>query len=193
MSAFDPKRTLSSWICCAAQRPAAAFSLLKFMDAEVRNDLVFSLSANVDLSREAWRVLINFPDAKLNFSTANEYAVEIYYAPARAAAKEKIVQQLHDAGFKGKIVSQEVGPGFWDNYEWPDGNEVRFDPKADSIAMKYLYRFINAKNPGLKFQEVRVQDDSRPSSISIHLASEQPPKVDAPSVPKPLPPKRKKM
>ena len=52
---------------------------------------------------------------------------------------------------------------------WGDGNDIRFEPASDAVAMAYLYRFIAAKNPGLMLRENPVHDTSRPNSIAIHL------------------------
>jgi len=153
-------------------KQAAAFALLKYLDPQVRKDLVFGLSANTDLSRDAWRVLVNLPDVQLNFAVANAYRVEIYYGKEYDVDARKIEQQLRAAGFAGEVVLGEKVPAFWDKYGWGHGNEIRFEPTADSVAMKYLYRFIDAKNPGLKLREVPVDDPSRPRAIVVHLPPE---------------------
>ena len=150
-------------------KQASAFALLKYMNPEVRKDLVFGLSANADLSREAWRVLVELDDVMLNFSAANVYRVEVYYGKEYEAAAKAVEKQLKSAGFLGQIDLGEKIPAFWDRYGWGHGNEIRFDPTTDAVAMKYLYRFIDAKNPELNLREKPVQDASRPMSIAVHL------------------------
>jgi hypothetical protein len=150
-------------------RQSAAFALLKYMDPDVRRDLVYGLSANTDLSREAWRVLAGMDDVKLNFGVASTYRVEIYYGQNHAADATTIEKQLKGAGFEGDVVLGEKIPEFWNNYGWGEGNEVRYEPTGDSIAIKYFYRFIDAKNPSLQFHERAVPDTSRPHSIAVHL------------------------
>lgn len=150
-------------------RQAAAFALLKYLDPKVRRDLVYGLSGNIELSKEAWRVLIGLEDVKLNFGIANDYRVEIYFSKEQKEAAQHLENQLKQAGFTGQIVSGEKIPAFWDRYGWPDGNEMRFNPKYDALATKYLYRFMDAKNPLLRLRETAVDDPSRPNSVAIHL------------------------
>lgn len=150
-------------------KQAAAFALLKYMNPQVRKDLVFGLSANTELSREAWDVLVRLKDVRFNFVAANSYRVEIYYGKEQEENAQKIEKQLKTSGFPGNVVLGEKIPAFWDNYGWGGGNEIRFDQSADSLAMKYLYRFIEAKNPSLNFKEAPVYDLSRPNSIAVHL------------------------
>ena len=163
---------LANYSDTSPTKQAAAFALLKYLDPQVRKDLVFGLSANTDLSRDAWRVLVELPDVQLNFSVANSYRVEIYYGKEYDADAHRIEQQLKAAGFAGEVVLGQKVPAFWDRYGWGHGNEIRFDPPSDSVAMKYLYRFIDAKNPGLKLREVPVNDPSRPRAIVVHLPPE---------------------
>jgi hypothetical protein len=160
---------LENYSDTSPSKQASAFALLKYMDPQIRRDLVYGLSANADLSREAWRVLIGLDDVKLNFAAANLYRVEIYYAKEHEGAARAIETQLQAAGFVGQISLGEKIPAFWDRYSWGDGNEMRFEPTADALAMKYLYRFIDAKNPQLRFRERPVADTSRSNSIAVHL------------------------
>ena len=152
-------------------KQASAFALLKYMKPEVRNDLVFALSANTDLSKDAWRVLVGIEDVKLNFAAADSFRVEIYYAKENENSARQIDSQLKQFGFQGQVVLEEKVPRFWDKYGWGRGNEIRFEPETESIAMRYLYRFIDAKNPGLELREAPVTDTSRPKSVAVHLPS----------------------
>jgi hypothetical protein len=160
---------LENYSDASPTKQTSAFALLKYMNPEVRKDLVFGLSASADLSREAWQVLIGLENVTLNFSAANAYRVEIYYGKEQEAMARAIEKQLKAAGFLGQIELGEKVPAFWDRYGWGQGNEIRFEPKTDAAAMRYLYRFIDAKNPGLEFRETPVQDTSRPNSIAVHL------------------------
>lgn len=160
---------LANYSDASSVRQTAAFALLKYLDPEVRKDLVYGLSGNIELSKETWRVLISLEDVKLNFGIANDYRVEIYYSKEQEEAVRRIEDQLKQAGFEGSIVRGEKIPAFWDTYGWPDGNEMRFDSKRDALATKYLYRFVDSKNPLLRLQETEVDDPSRPNSVAIHL------------------------
>jgi hypothetical protein len=155
----------------SASKQATAFALLKYMDPQVRKDLVLSLSSNLNLSDEAWRVLLSLGD-RLNFSSANAYRVEIYYDYEHKVDAERIKQQLNAAGFEGEVIAEEKIPKFWDNYGWGQGNEIRYEPRADSAAMNYLYRFIDSSNPELKLKRTAVGDTSRPNSVAVHLPPE---------------------
>jgi hypothetical protein len=114
-------------------------------------------------------VLIKFDNVQLNFGEANSYRVEIYYSKDHEVDANRIREQLKSAGFKGEVILAEKIPEFWDYYGWGRGNEIRFDSKSEELAINYLYRFIEAKNPSLKIQENPVEDSSRPNSVAIHL------------------------
>jgi len=164
---------LANYADASPTKQAAAFALLKYVDPQVRKDLVSGLSANIDLSRDAWRVLVTLADVQPNFTAASSYRVEIYYGKEYDADAHKIEQQLKAAGFTGEIVVGEKLPAFWDKYGWGHGNEIRFDAAAESVAMKYLSHFVDAKNPWLKLREVQVDDPYRPRAIVVHLPPER--------------------
>lgn len=90
-------------------------------------------------------------------------------ATKQAADATTVAQQLKETGFAGEVVTAEKIPEFWDNYGWGDGNEIRYEPAGDAVAIKYFYRFIDARNPGLRFHTRAVPDPTRPSSIAVHL------------------------
>lgn len=160
---------LENYADTSSVKQASAFALLKYMKPEVRNDLVFALSANTDLSKDAWRVLVGIEDVRLNFAAADSFRVEIYYAKENKSSARQIDFQLKQSGFKGQVTLKEREPQFWDEFGWGEGNEIRFEPNTESIAMKYLYRFIDAKNPSLELRKAPVTDTSRPKSVAIHL------------------------
>jgi hypothetical protein len=165
---------LQNYSDTSSTRQSAAFALLKYMNPQVRQDLVYGLSANTELSREAWQVIATMPGVQLNFGEANRYRVDVFYAMENADAAGRIAQQLQQAGFGGTVTQAGKVPAFWDTYGWPKGNEVRFEPVADARAMQYLFRFLEARNPELRLKAEAVQDPSRPESVSIHLPPKRP-------------------
>jgi len=160
---------LDNYSDSSSLKQAAAFALLKYVDDQVRKDLVYSLSANTSLSKDAWVEIVKLKDVKLNFGAANNYRVEIYYSKEHKNEAMQIKYQLDSVGYMGQVVLGEKIAAFWDNYGWGNGNEIRYEPSQDSIAIIYFFRFIDSKNPALNFRQVAVDDTSRPNSIAIHL------------------------
>jgi len=163
---------LQNYSDSSSTKQATAFLLLRYINPDVQKDLIYSLSFNTNLSPETYKTLLSYK-AKLNFGEANNYLIEIYYAKEYDHKAKLIKSQLDSAGFKGHITVDEKIPKFWDNYGWGHGNSIRYYPSEDGAAMAYLFRFINFKNEDLKLSSEKVNDNTRPKSIAIHL----PPKV----------------
>ena len=147
----------------------AAFAILEFLDPEVRNKLIFSLSSSINLSPDTWQEIVRM-NVPLDFGALQGYRVEIYYAFQASRFATEIEQQLKSAEFQGSIYLQQVSEEFWSNYGGkPDTNDIRFEDGVENLPARYLARFIKAKNPDTNIKLQRTNDPDRPGSISVWL------------------------
>lgn len=161
---------LQNYSDSSSTKQETAFSLLKYINKDIRKDLLYSLSTNTKLSSEAFKTLLNY-HSSLNFGIANTDTIIIYYLNNKKFKDRAFTlkAQLDSSGFKGKVYPIERTQVFFDYYGWTNINTVRYDPSHDSSAMIYLYRFIKCKNADLNFISKPVPDHTMPKIIAIHL------------------------
>ena len=149
-----------------------AFLLLKYINKDIRKDLIYSLSTDTKLSDGAFETILSYK-SKLNFGVAKSYGVKVFYAAKFKDRASKLKLQLDSAGFKGKVLCIEKSPHFFDYYNGKGvGNNVKYNAKDDSPAMAYLFRFIADKNDDLNFKKTPVSGNDEPGIITVHLFAE---------------------